>query len=377
MSNKLATILFLSFLFLPLFSCKDDDIPSDNGDLTSIDYAPVGVDLEIPPGYPLFEQPEDNKLSVEGVLLGRQLFYDPILSADETMSCASCHFQEGSFTDNKALSKGIDGIEGKRSSMSLINLAYSLNGLFWDGRVRTLEEQALLPIEDPLELHNNWEDLILKLKSHDEYPSQFRKAFGITNKDQITRELAVKAIAQFERTLISSGNSEFDKVFHRNEGFFSPEADRGFNIFFDKNPDLPDGECFHCHNEPLLTDNTYRNNGLDYAETLEDFEDNGFGDVTGIATDNGKFKVPSLVNWEFTAPYMHDGRFETIDEVLDHYISGGKYSPNKDVNIVRHDDPSDPRTFINDAHKADLLAFLKTFRDTSFINNEAFSNPFE
>lgn len=370
--------LFIFCSLTLLLSCNNDDDSSgsNNGDLTSIDYSPTELPITIPEGYPQIEQPENNKLTVDGVLLGRHLFFDPILSADGSMSCSSCHLQEGAFTDNKVVSPGIDGIAGKRSSMPLINLAYNTRGLFWDGRVTTLEEQALLPVEDPIELHNSWDELVVKLKEHDTYPRMFRKAFGITNKSEINKELAAQALAQFERTLISSGNSEFDKVFHQNIGVLSDAATNGFDIFFDISEDLPDGECSHCHQEPLFTTNEYSNNGLDYAETLDDFPDKGRGAVTGIRAQNGKFRIPTLVNWEFSAPYMHDGRFATIDEVLDHYISGGKDSPNKDPLIVRHDDPNDPRTYINEEHRADLLAFLKTLRDTTLLNDERYSNPF-
>ena len=381
MTPKLNLLFYLLSFSILILSCDSDDDngqgpPGDDGDLTMIDFQPKEMDITIPEGYPLLEQPEDNKMTIDGVLLGRHLFFDPILSADETMSCGSCHLQEGSFTDNLPVSEGIDGIAGNRSSMPLINLAYNFKGLFWDGRVNSLEEQALLPVEDPIELHNNWDDLVEKLKAHDSYPEKFRKAFGITNKSQITKELAVKAIAQFERTLVTSGNSEFDKVFHQNIGFFSDEANNGFAIFFDTSPDLPDGECSHCHSEPFFTDDDFRNNGLDFAETLDDFKDNGRGDVTGNPFDNGKFRTPTLWNWEFSAPYMHDGRFETIEEVLDHYISGGQWSPNKDPLIIPHDDPSVPEFYINDEHRADLLAFLKTLRDTTLLNNERYSNPF-
>ena len=148
-------------------------------DLTDIPYEPVDYELVVPCGFPTMEIPADNPLTVDGVQLGRFLFYDPILSADSTMSCASCHLPSGVFTDNLAVSTGIDGIAGTRSSMSLLNVGYFYNGLFWDGRASTLEEQALLPVEDPIEMHNTWPNVVAKLQVHENYPKMFRKAFGI------------------------------------------------------------------------------------------------------------------------------------------------------------------------------------------------------
>jgi len=365
-----------------LVSCQDDemvdpvDVCDPAGELTIIDYNPQPYDLVIPTGFQPVEIPPDNELTNDGVLLGRHLFFDPILSADSTMSCSSCHLQNGAFTDNLKVSTGIDGIAGVRNSMTLMNLIYNPNGFFWDGRSATLEEQALLPVEDPIEMHNNWDDLIEKLKCHDDYPTMFRRAFGITNKAEITKELAAKAISQFERTLISSGNSFFAKAYLRQEDFFSDSELRGFDIFFDTKPELPDGQCGHCHTIPLLTENEFRNNGLDEAENFEDFADKGLGAFTGNKFENGKFRTPTLFNWEFNAPYMHDGRFATIDEVLDHYISGIKESPTKDALMENHDDPTQI-DYIDDNHRADLLAFLKTLTDTSFINDPRYSNPFE
>ena len=199
---------------------------SDNGntvDLSEIPFDPTSYELTIPDHFPQMIIPEDNQLTVEGVELGRHLFYDPILSIDFSMSCSSCHLPEGNFTDNEALSAGVDGTLGRRSSMSLLNIGFNNNGLFWDGRVATLEEQALLPVEDPVELHGMWPDIEHRLRVHDEYPSRFRKAFGITDTIEINRFLAVKAIAQFERTLISSGNSKYDRVIAGTDVFTDEE----------------------------------------------------------------------------------------------------------------------------------------------------------
>ena len=219
------------FILIIVVACNDDDLvpmdncnPTNGGDLSNIEYDPQDYNLIVPNSFPDMFIPEDNPLTVDGVNLGRHLFYDPILSADSTMACANCHLAPGSFTDNLAVSTGIDGVAGNRSSMSLLNVGFFYTGLFWDGRSMTLEEQALLPVEDPIELHHEWSDLVPQLRNHGSYPELFRKAFGITNTSEINKELAAKALAQFERTLVSSGNSRFEKIEAITPGFFYTEA---------------------------------------------------------------------------------------------------------------------------------------------------------
>ncbi|MEL6925384.1 MAG: cytochrome c peroxidase, partial [Bacteroidota bacterium] len=311
--KRLAPAILL--LFLLMLACKPDPKvePVDEGDLSNIEYQPVSYEFDLPKGYQQIDQPEDNQATEAGVQLGRFLFFDPILSADGTMSCSSCHEPVAAFTDNQAVSKGIDGVAGVRSSMSLVDLAYNNRGLFWDGRIKTLEEQALLPVEDPIELHDDWGNVVNKLKAHPDYPSRFRKAFGIDHVREITKELAVKAIAQYERALISPGNSKYDRVVQRREEFFEDEELNGYDMFFDISPELPDAECGHCHNGPYMTTHEFFNNGLQNVNSLDDFPDKGLGAFTGVRQDNGKFRAPTLRNIELTAPYMHDGRFETLE----------------------------------------------------------------
>ncbi len=348
-------------------ACEDDKMIPSGEDLSDIPYEPVYFIPEMPATFPPFEQPEDNLMTVDGVELGRHLFYDTILSSDESMSCASCHLPVGSFTDNLDFSPGVTGQFGTRSSMSLLNRAFSFNGLFWDGKVMTLEQQALLPVEDDIELHNTWDNVESKLKAHPDYPTMFRKAFGINNSDQISRDLAAKAIAQFERRLVSTPNSKWDRV-QANLDVLSDEELLGFDLFFDVNDQLIDAECNHCHNAPLFEVNDYFNNGLDAVENLEDFDDLGRGAVTGVNLDNGKFRAPTLRNIELTAPYMHDGRFETLEEVVEHYNSGGHLSPNRDPLILN--------LGLTEEQKAALVAFMKTLTDTTFVNDPALQNPF-
>ena len=362
--------IFFLFAFLGLACNPDDEIPCMDiscGFLTDIPCGPQSYDYEIPQGLPLLPLAVSQNTTVEGIALGRRLFYDPILSADSTMACAGCHLSQGSFTDNVAVSLGIDGIPGKRSSMSLLNVGYYDNGLFWDGRVNTLQEQALLPVEDPLELHAMWPDVLEKLRAHPEYPEYFRKAFCIDHVNEITRDLAAEAIAQFESIFISSGNSKFDRVL-RGDAFFTDDELAGYELFFDLNSDLPDAECGHCHNVPLFTTNEYFNNGIDPATVISDFPDPGLGAVTMDESDYGKFRAPTLRNITFSAPYMHDGRFQTLEEVIDHYNSGGHPSINKDPLITP--------LGLSEEHKSQLLDFISTLDDPEFLTKAELQSPF-
>jgi len=339
-------------------ACKEDHTYDGSNDLSKIPYQATEYHLEIPAGVPIPKIPSDNPLTQEGVSLGFKLFHDPILSADSTMSCASCHLNELAMTDGKAQSKGIANLTGQRSAMSLINVAFYKEGLFWDGRVKTLEEQALLPVEDSIELAHTWTGVVDKLKVHPEYPVYFRKAFGIQQVDEIDKFLAVKAIAQYERTLLSA-NAKFDRV-EKGEETFSTDELAGYNIFFDASETLPDGECGHCHNAPLFTTNEYLNNGISLAKTTADFSDLGRGGVTGRPFDNGKFRVPSLRNIALTAPYMHDGRFESLEEVIEHYNSGGHYSQTVSPLIQPLN--------LDETQKRQLIAFLNTLTDAKFTD---------
>jgi cytochrome c peroxidase len=364
--------LFILSFFVFIIACgemKPVNPTVDDNDLSAIEYKPQGVTLKIPQGFPQMDIPAENPITTEGVELGRRLFYDPILSRDSTMSCATCHMPNGSFTDNKATSKGVDGLEGIRSSMSLENIGFVRNGLFWDGRVKTLEEQALLPIEDPVEMHHIWENVEKILRGHRDYPTRFRKAFGIANKTDINKALVAKALAQFERTLIS-GNAKVDKVLRREDVFTDEELD-GFLLFFNDDP-KKDAQCGHCHTSPFYSSNQFFNNGIDSVKSLNDFKDRGLGRVTGKLFDNGKFRAPTLRNIEYTAPYMHDGRFKNLDEVINHYASGGHLADNIDPFI-----PLIKEVKLTDKQKKEIITFLKTFSDTTFMKNPAFQNPFK
>jgi cytochrome c peroxidase len=364
-SMEVRLILTVLPAVLLLSACRKE---TPAGSLTDIPYAPEPVILQGPQGFPSMEIPPDNPTTLEGIDLGRRLFYDPVLSADYSMSCASCHLPGGSFTDNLAVSKGIDGTAGRRSSMSLLNIGFADQGLFWDGRSTTLEDQALLPVEDTIELHNTWTEVVDRLQEHDIYPELFRRAFGIERKDQITKELAAKAIAQFERTLISSGQSKYDRFF-RGEVELSDEEFLGYVLFFDLDPDIPDAECGHCHNAPLFTTNQYFNNGIEPVSGLESFPDQGRGAVSGDNFDNAAFGYQPYAISNLPLPICTTVVSKPSEKWWNTTTRGGHFQVNKDP-LIR------PLGLL-DYEKEALIAFIKTLSDTAFIQEPAHQNPFE
>ncbi len=355
--KELNTALVVTLLLGLLVQCSTTPLDRD---LSHLPYTPEPYEVKVPEGFPRLEVPEDNPITKAGVALGQKLFFDPILSADSTMSCVNCHLPYFALTDVEATSVGIDGLRGRRSSMSLLNVAFYNTGLFWDGRSPSLEAQALEPVEDTLELHHKWVDLVPQLREHAEYPALFRAAFGIQNTAEINKELAAKAIAQFERVQISDGRAKFDRVM-QGEATFTPDEAAGYDMFFDVTNEFPDAECGHCHNVPLFTTNEYFNNGITAAATPEDFPDPGLGGVTGNPYDMGKFRAPSLRNITLTAPYMHDGRFKTLSEVLDHYNQGGQTSANVSP-LIRP-------LKLSEVEKRQIIAFLHTLTDRKFVNH--------
>lgn len=328
-------------------------------------------EITIPPFFPPMDIPLDNPTTVEGIELGRLLFWEPLLSGDNSMSCGSCHFPEHSFSDPAQFSVGITGAVGTRQSMALLNLGWAKD-YFWDGRALTLEEQLREPIPNPIEMNQSWEDALNKLRNTDLYPAKFAAAFG---DEAITEDRSVKAMAQFLRTMISA-NSKFDQ-WRRGEYIFTEAEFRGYELFQKEggDPDIVQGgefgaDCFHCHGEAGLqfTDYLPHNNGLD-----SEFTDLGVGGVTGNPLDYGRFKTPTLRNVELSAPYMHDGRFNTLEEVVEHYNSGGLPSPTVDP-FMKY---TEGGLMLPPVSKADIIAFLKTLTDTTFVNNPDFQNPHE
>ncbi len=343
-----------------LFSCTKD----------RVHYDPTPYTLEIPSHFPQMVIPIDNPLTEEGVELGRYLFYEKQLSGDNTMSCATCHAPQNSFSDSNQFSVGIDGILGTRQSMALINLGWD-DSFFWDGRASSLEQQILGPVPNPIEMHQSWKNAVSKLSADMTYRNRFFRAFGTSNIDS---NQVAKAIAQFIRTMVSS-NSKYDVVYkyingqslNSNESQILASVDAEEWAGYDLFKSLNGADCFHCHNGPLMRVKKFSNNGLDAVIT-----DLGRGGVTGNSNDYGKFKVPTLRNIALTAPYMHDGRFVTLDEVIEQYSTGVHPSLTIDP-LIEYANQGGVQ--LDAQEKLLLKKFLMTLTDFDFVNNPKFKDP--
>jgi cytochrome c peroxidase len=324
---------------------------ANTDDGSCVFFNPTPFIIETPSGFPNMNIPTNNPMTIEGVALGDKLFHDKVLSGNGMQACASCHLQSAGFSDTNQFSTGIDGLIGSRNASAIINSGWN-NSNFWDGRASSLEEQAFEPITNPLEMHDTWSNVENKLNSDEEYPALFKAAFNI---DYIDSNHIVMAIAQFERTLISS-NSKFDKYLKGEIQLTTSELG-GYAIFNSEK-----GDCFHCHGTQMFMDNLFHNNGLD----PEPFTDIGLGNITNNISDNGKFKTPTLRNIELSAPYMHDGRFSTLDEVVEHYNTGGEYSSTVDPLMKK----LGVGLQLTNQEKQDLIAFLRTLTDTDFISSK-------
>lgn len=309
-----------------------------------------------------------NPVTVEGANLGRYLFYDPILSSDGSISCASCHKQEFAFSDSpNQFSKGKDGALMKRNTEALFNLAW-YPSFFWDGKAPTIEEQIFHPIKAIDEMNMKVATAVERLNKSKFYKKMFSDAFDSEKIDSVQIS---KAIAQFLRTLISH-QSKYDKVIGGN-GSFTKEEYAGFVLMNDQTK----GDCLHCHTtdaDALGTTLKFSNNGLDAVTNPQEYKDKGRGAVTGKISDNGNFIIPSLRNISLTAPYMHDGRFKTLDDVLEFYSSGVKQSVNIDTKMeFAHQGGA----HLTSEEKKNIISFLQTMTDSIFVSNPEFSNPFE
>ncbi len=344
-------VLFLiASIYLVIVACNKDEVES-------VSNGPTPYQLSIPSSLPPMNIPGSNPLTVEGIALGRKLFYDPLLSGNNIQSCGDCHNQAFGFTDNNfALSTGIDGIDGTRNSMPLFNLGYASN-FFWDGGATTLESQVVGPITNPIEMHEDLTNCVNELKSQPDYPALFKAAFQT---DSITISMVMKAIAQFERTLIS-GSSKYDQSVKGQVALTSQE-ESGKLVFLS----AAKGDCTHCHIlGSTFTDFAYKNNGLDSISA-----DSGRARITLNPTDLGKFKTPSLRNIAVTPPYMHDGRFSTLQQVIEHYNTGFHYAANLDPNLQNA-----VKGRMSPQEISDLIAFLMTLTDTDFLSNPAYGHP--
>lgn len=331
MATKLsAAVLFSGILYLVLVAA----LPA---------FHPQPVSLKYPDSWPSPAYDfSKNRLTKEGIELGRQLFYDPVLSKDSTVSCSSCHLSYTAFTHvDHALSHGIADRIGTRNSPALTNLAWA-GSFMWDGAVNHLDVQALAPISSPVEMDETIENVVKKLQRQPAYTTLFFDAFGDST---VTGEHLLKALSQFELTLISA-NAEYDRVMAGKDNFTEQEQ-RGYHLF-QKN-------CARCHAEPFFTNYRFENNGLPLDTTLNDY---GRGAVTKQPQDSLKFKVPTLRNIEFSYPYMHDGRFRNLQDVLNHYARADSLGIKLSAN-----------------EKVDLVAFLLTLTDRDFLFNPDFAFP--
>jgi cytochrome c peroxidase len=309
--------------------------------------------------FPIPDLPRDNPLIEERVALGKALFQETARSKDGTISCASCHQQKAAFADPRRFSLGVRGQTGARNAMPLFNLAWK-NSFFWDGRAPSLRAQALMPIQDHAEMDESLTHVVARLSATTNYPTLFAKAF---DSSEITAEKIGLALEQFVLTL-TTFDAKFDRVL-RGEETFTEAEHFGFVLFtteYDPRRAQFGADCFHCHGGPLFQSQGFANNGLD-----ADPADSGRAKITGRDSDRGKFSVPSLRNVALTAPYMHDGRFATLQEVVAHYATGVKRSPTLDPNLAKHPDGGVP---LNEAEQRALVAFLKTLTDERYASRD-------
>ncbi|WP_420149547.1 cytochrome-c peroxidase [Spirosoma sp.] len=359
--TKRSYLSISTLLFALAVACQTNTEPDptpkpDPGTGGGVVYKPTPITLHQPGNFPdVIYNLTNNPLTVEGVALGKALFYDPQLSRDSTVSCAFCHQQFAAFGhSDHALSHGIDSKFGTRNVPGLQNLAWERE-FFWDGGVTSLDELAMTPIQNPVEMDLKFADALSRVQKSPKYPAMFKAAFG---SDTVTTARFLKSISQFLLTLVSA-DSRYDKYVRKEAGGeLTSDELAGLNLFQQK--------CATCHATDLFTDRSYRNNGLPVSA----INDQGRYVVTLNEADRLTFKVPSLRNVERTFPYMHDGRFTTLEQVLDHYRSGVKDSPTLDSVLKANGKLG---IALTDTEKKQVIAFLKTLTDDTFINNRAFS----
>jgi cytochrome c peroxidase len=348
---KLPTRVFLSTLFLlsalSLLVFANLSAQAQSGAASSA-VMPIGkpVQIKTPLGLPPVPIPAGNPPTEETIALGRRLYYDPILSLDQSISCATCHAPQFAFSDNRPVSEGVGKKLGTRHSPTVINSAY-FTLQFWDGRAPNLEEQAKGPIANPVEMAHSLDGVVKRLQADPNYPAMFKNAWGT---DQITIDMVTKSIASFERTIIA-GDSPFDRFYYGHDfQALSPEAQRGLKVFVNAKK----GSCAVCHpigkDYSLFTDNKFHNLGIG-ADTRGNLSDVGRSAITNDEADTGAFKTPSLRNLANRSRYMHDGSFPTVKDAFAHYIGGGNWNPHLDKEIHSLD-------ILTFEEREDLLQFL-------------------
>lgn len=320
---------------------------------------PAPLKFEVPAGWPQPELPSDNLPTAPGVALGERLFHDPRLSGNETQSCVDCHRPETGFADDLAFSLGISGDLGTRNSMPLLNLAWNPD-FAWDGSQPRIRDQAIAAMTNPIEMAGDPEIVVAHLEQDPELSEAFAAAFG---DGAVTVDRIGRALEQFLLTLVSA-DSKFDRAM-RGEVQLTQLETRGLELFnseFDPRQRQFGADCFHCHGGSLFSDFAAKNNGLDLVS-----EDAGRAGVTGSMSDHGKFKTPSLRNIALTAPYMHDGRFETLEEVIRHYVSGVARADQLDPNLAKHPGRGVP---LSRSDQDALVAFLRTLTDPALVTHD-------
>lgn len=373
MRSKSRILFFLSLGLCLFIACfKDPIIPFDEPEKElrpDLPEVPFVYGLDTFPSYfnfpPLtFMNSIVNPITSNGATLGRVLFYERKLSINNTISCGSCHLQSKAFSDPNRFSSGFEGGLTNRNSMAIVNTRFS-NRFFWDQRATYLEEQVLMPIENHIEMGTNLSDLPAKLQAIDYYPDLFQKAFG---SPEITVDKISIALSMFVHSL-TSYRSKFDEGMQNGFiGYSSLESD-GKALYFSGTIN-----CNHCHTTYNFYDSQALNNGLDSI-----YADDGRFLVTGDSTDLGQFKVPSLRNVAMTAPYMHDGRFTTLEQVVEHYNSGIQHHRNLDDRLTTTGMTGGPpkQYFMTAYEKSSLVAFLKTLTDQTLLTDIRFSDPFK
>ena len=358
--------IFYAFILMILCfaSCQSDD---DNQKLPVLyDDTPYTLIYGALPKPPL---PSDNVLTQQGVTLGKMLFFETMLSKDGSQSCASCHRQPDGFSDTLQFSIGVELLPGKRQAMPIFNMAWHSNEFFWDGRAHLLRDQSLKPIQDPLEMNETLDNVVAKLSASEMYRDQFKRAF---DSEEITPRKMSLAMEQFMLSIVSY-ESKYDRYLSGDE-ILTPSEERGRSLFFTEYnpffPDLSGADCAHCHGGSNFENDDYMNNGLDMDI---DFTDLGREEVTHNVLDRAKFKVPSLRNVAVTFPYMHDGRFKTLEEVIDHYNAGIKESSTVDPAILN---TKATGLLLTKQDKIDLINFLETLTDESYLTNSEYHSPF-
>ncbi len=345
-----------------MIGCK-----KDKGAVAVYNDTPLTLNL-INNTLPIPNLPSDNPLTKSKVALGRMLFYERSMSLDGTINCASCHNQENAFSDINQFSEGVDGALGGRQAMAIFNMAWHENEFFWDGRAHLLRDQALGPIENPLEMNETLENVIVKLKNKG-YADWFIRAFG---SDEITPLKISLALENFMLSIVSD-DSKYDRYL-AGLATLTASEERGRVLFFGEYneffPNISGADCAHCHAGNNFENDLYMNNGLDTDAGFIDF---GREDATNNVADRAKFKVTSLRNIAVTQPYMHDGRFETLEEVVDHYNSNIQNSSTVDPALLG---TTSTGLMLDALEKEDLINFLKTLTDNTFLNNPDYSNPF-